>query len=93
MSSKASGNDSGHRYLGHNTRIVGSGANRFRLSRGDETITDVSIADSDQVLISSSTKLSMEQIVLLSDTGKDINTKHLNTSVTDLLSHQPELFR
>ena len=93
MSSKASGNDSDHGCLGHNTPIVGSGANRFRLSGGEDTITDVSIADGDQVLISSSTKLTIEQIVLRSDIGKHSNTKHLNISVTDLLSHQPELFR
>ena len=76
------------------TLIGGSGADRFRLSKGDDIIKDFSIADDDQLLISNATNLTIEQVgsnLLLTDADKDISTTLKGVALDDLLAHQPQL--
>ena len=80
---------------GDDTLIGGNGSDTFVLSRGNDTIEDFSIADGDQLLITYSIKLTIEQVgsnVLLTDTDGVNGTTLIGIAVEELLAHQPELF-
>ena len=67
---------------------VDQGPINFRLSKGIDTIKDFSIADDDQLLISNTTNLTIEQVgrhLLLTDADKDINTTLKGVALDDLL--------
>ena len=74
--------------------IGGRGGDRFRLSKGKDTIKDFSIGDGD--IIDASNMENLQHIqrgdhLQLRDNVQNIKTTLLNINQIDLLLHQPEL--
>ena len=78
---------------GDDTLIGGSGADRFVLSTGNDTITDFNPEQGDQLAIDPALTLSFQQdgdhLLLLDDTHS-IQTTLRNTTLDQLLTAQPE---
>ena len=79
---------------GRGALIGGRGADRFRLSKGKDTIKDFSIGDGD--IIDASNMENLQHIqrgdhLQLRDNVHNIKTILLNINQVDLLLHQPEL--
>lgn len=88
------GHDRLHGGKGDDTLIGGTGSDRFHLSKGNDTIKDFSIEENDQVQSNKSIDLIIEQDgkhLLITDSKNKINTKLLNTPMSELLNHQPDL--
>ena len=79
---------------GDDTLIGGSGADRFVLSTGNDSITDFKPEQGDRLVIAPDLTLTFQQdgkhLLLLDDTHS-IHTTPLNTTLDQLLIAHPEL--